>query len=319
MPGLVYFIQAHHKPRQLQRLVATLHAEMRSADRILIHYDGDLAADAFARFERVSVLPRRDVQWGHISQVDLALAAIDHALAAHDPDWLVYISGQDYPLRTAGAIAEHLERSELDGFIAARPVEALRWQLGGGRYLYRYPGWSRFRAPGGMRRLIGARNAWLTVRGTAPRLNLWRDGERVYVGVRRHPFSPEFRCWTGSPWWTLSRRALRHVLAYADRHPDYRDHFMRVAFASDEAFFNTILANAASLRIEVADNLRYVRFDDPDSGHPRTLTSEDAARVLRSGRHFARKLDLDVDERLFDLIDADAGRRARPGLVPVSR
>lgn len=312
MPGVTYFIQAHHKPRQLERLIERLRAGMRAGDRILLHYDGELDAVP----EGVDVLPRRGAKWGEMSLVDITLAAIDTALARHDPDWLVCISGQDYPLLPARTIAEQLERSELDAFIKAKPVEALRWQLGGGRYLYRYPGWARASVPGGMRRLIGARNAWLTARAGAPRLNLWRDGDAVRVGVRRNPFSPEFRCWKGSQWWSMSRRALRYVLRYVDDHPDYRDHFARVAFAADEAFFNTILANASSLRVETDDNLRYIRFDDADVGHPRTLTSDDAQRILTSGKHFARKLDLDVDAGLFDLIDSHVERR--PGLAPVS-
>jgi hypothetical protein len=315
VPGVVYFIQAHHKPHQLRRLVGRLHDQTGPADRILVHYDGALDPDLLSPFERVAQLPRRAAEWGGISLVDLALAAIDRAVHDYDPDWMIYISGQDYPLIPAGAIADELERSGLDGFISARPVEALRWQLGRGRYLYRYPGWARTRLAPGARRLIGARNAWLTVRGTTPRLNVWRDGDSMCLGLRRHPFSPEFRCWTGSQWWSLSRRALRHVLTYVDAHPEYRDHFMRVAFASDEAFFNSILANATALRIEVDDNLRYLRLDDPDWAHPTTLTSDDATRVLGSGKHFARKLDLDVDERLFDVIDANVDERRRRRLT----
>ena len=90
---------------------------------------------------------------------------------------------------------------------------------------------------------------------------------------------------------------------------------VRVAFASDEAFFNSILANATALRIEVDDNLRYLRLDDADWAHPTTLTSDDATRVLGSGKHFARKLDLDVDERLFDLIDASVDERRQRRLT----
>jgi hypothetical protein len=305
--GVTYFIASHRNPDQVVRLVGTLHDTMREADRIVVHHDprgSPLDCARLAAYDRVETMPAREVDWGDMSQVDLALSAVDWIVGRHDPDWMVYLSGQDYPLRPAWLIAEHLDAADLDAFIDAQPVEAVRWQLGRGRYLYRYPGWARAPLPGWLSRLLAARNAWLTTRPGVPYLNLWRADDQLHVGVRRNPFSAEFRCWKGSQWWTLSRRALRYLLQYVSDHPEYRDHFLAVAFAADEAFINTVLANAMTLRVQIHDNRRYLYFDDPVAGHPMTLTREHAQRALCSGKDFVRKLDVDVDEHLLDMLDA---------------
>jgi hypothetical protein len=36
--------------------------------------------------------------------------------------------------------------------------------------------------------------------------------------------------------------------------------------------------------------------------HPKTLGTEDAPAMLASGAHWARKLDLDEDAKLFDIL-----------------
>jgi len=54
----------------------------------------------------------------------------------------------------------------------------------------------------------------------------------------------------------------------------------------------------------VNDDLRYVRWGDPDAGSPSVLTAMEFTDLARSPKLFARKFDTSVDSTVLDMIDA---------------
>jgi hypothetical protein len=149
MTQLLFLIAAHKNPVQVVRLVHRLKRECPTAG-VLIHYDprGEpLAPAAFSTWDDVHIFPHPiSVGWGEFSVVESELRCIDWLWQRQiDFDWLVLLSGQDYPSRPLSDLNTLLSTTAYDGFleyfsIFAVPETAWGWegQLGLERYYYRY-------------------------------------------------------------------------------------------------------------------------------------------------------------------------------------
>ena len=287
---VAYLVFSHQYPDQLLRLLRTLREA--SADAPLIsHHNGALDPAPLAALGVERVLPPTRVTWGGASQLLMMLRGMRHALERTDFDWLVLLSGQDYPLRPLHAIERDLETSGVDGFVEGVEVAPGADDEFARRYLYRY---RRVREPG---RLV--RRA---LRAARPRV-LMRDlPGSVLVGRRATPPLPVRR---GSDWLTLSRRAVAAVTGVA---PDVLDHFRRTILPT-EALPHSVLYADPTLRLS-GDTRRYTRWA-PGTPHPAVLGVADLEDMLASGLDFARKFDVTVDARVLDELDSVVRDRAR--------
>jgi Core-2/I-Branching enzyme len=320
MARVVYLIATHVNPEQIIRLVRTLHAGSPTS-RVVLHHDYDscyLDADAFSGLERVHLTDHVPIQWGKFSQVEMTLRSIQWALDRYEFDWLVFLSGQDYPIQPLSAIEDFLDRTTYDGFLQATPVEDLPWGIGRGRYLFRYYRALWLPRVPGMRKPLERRKSKFERRLEPPRLNLYLGRRRLRIGVRPRssPFDGAFHCYAGSSWWTLSRRCVEYVCRFTQENPRLSKHYRRTLVASDESFFATVLLNNDSLDICSDDNLRFISWTVSDlarRGHPDLLTAGDYERIIGSRKQFARKFDQAKDSRILDLLDAHIAAGARSG------
>lgn len=283
---VAYFIQTHRAPDQVLRLVATLR---RGSPRALLLVGHDatgppldaaaLAAHGAALFHPAA--PPRRGDWSLFAPWVEAVERLGRAGESYD--WLVYLSGQDYPVRPLAASEAALGGGGADGYLtwidALGPTAEGRRRQGRLRYLYRYRELPRA-AP--LLRLLRRANGlqpWWHVQLTY--------GPRLGVRARRHPFGPELRPVWGSQWTTLSRRAAEAVAAAA-RGP-LADWFATTV-CPDEAFAQTVLVNDRRFLL-VNDNRRFVDVRGSRDGHPRTLDVADGPALVGGGYDFARKLD----------------------------
>src|SRR4051794_31791667 len=123
---------SHQCPAQVLRLLRTLRE--RSPEAVLVsHHNRVLFVPAEVRASRV--LPPTRVSWGAASQLLMMLRGMRHALR-FEWDWLVLLSGQDYPLRPLPEIERELGARGVEGYVEGVPVagddEFAR------RYCYRY-------------------------------------------------------------------------------------------------------------------------------------------------------------------------------------
>jgi hypothetical protein len=294
---VVYIVLSHRNPEQVQRLIRALREG--PAARVLVRHDQRGERLGAAEIEAAGGEPVEDdidFEWAAWPHVEVLLACLREAVARHDPDWALVLSGQDYPLRPLAEIESELGASLLDGRLGAvREVEEERPAAGDDEFFLRarYRHYTRPRAmpdlPGAMRPLIYAREL--------PPL----------VGVRRIAPAPVPLVFS-SDWLTLGRRAITTVLAAADNGRLMR-YFRRVAVPS-ESLFASVLLNNDSLTIE-RDHRRVADFAYEGAVHPEVLTSADYDRLVASGADFARKFDAAVDSHILDLLDEH--RRRRPG------
>ncbi|HTJ27017.1 MAG TPA: beta-1,6-N-acetylglucosaminyltransferase [Candidatus Limnocylindria bacterium] len=302
-PTVVYFIASHTNPDQVARLVRRLRRDSPNA-LVLIHHDesqSHLGAERFAGDANVVVMPESvAVEWGQFSQVELVLRGIDALLATgRDFDWVVLLSGQDYPIRPIAEFETDLARLG-DGAIAYEEQTALL-----DRYVlswHRLPRWLENRITNALFSRLSRFNA----RQPFVRFVSGRVGCQIGVRTARSPFGATLRPYKGTTWWTLSRRCIDYVRTYVRDNPSFVDWYRRRTLMPDESFFQTILFNAGIFRLRNDDG-RFVRWEPPEAPSPVTLRAVDLDAVLASGKYFGRKFDERVDAAVLDRLDAHLG------------
>jgi hypothetical protein len=267
---IAYLVLSYTHPELVRRLVARL-----AGGVVAVHHDDRRCA--LGALDGALRIPPVPVEWGHGSQLATILRCL-RWMTASEWDWLVLLSGQDYPVRPVASIEADLLAAPYDAFIRFKPVPPRVLRRGGvdefaRRYTYRWrpgsPALARF-------------DPLVQVR-TLP--------SGTYAGFPARPPLPVFH---GSDWFTLSRRAVETVLAAPE---PVVDHFLHTIIPT-EAFVHTVLANS-SLRL-ANDHRRYAVFEPPSSPSPRVFGLADLDEVLASGADFARKFD---DVRVLDEID----------------
>ena len=294
-------VLAHRGPTQVAQLLAAVGEDPRT--RIYLHVDKRADRSSFAReFSGVRAdnlvhLPRRAAYWGGIELVDAIIDWVAGAVA-DGCDYSILLSGQDFPLRPMKEIVDFFDSEPSRSYVKYWELPTRRWRLGGRDrtdfYTYTMFGRRETCFP------RGEDISFLNSKGRALnqllRLRSRRKGPRKFPDYAR-PFG-------GWVWWNLSGSAMRYVLAFLERHPDYRLYHEHT-LSADEVFFHSILLGSdfAERHEIVNDDLRYAIWEDGES-HPRILTEDDLAPMLESSKLFARKFDSNIDNRVLSLIAA---------------
>lgn len=318
--NVAYYLQTHYRPAQVERLVEVI-TEGSPGAVVLVGHDiagQPLNVPRLQAMGNVHVLPQRG-GYGNFTHVDRYVEAADWLDDnGVDYDWLENLSGQCYPLRPIAEIENALATLDTDGLLLYSPVfpervpasadqGAAAWyrlvRPFDARMRYDYRHWQLGRPSDSKERL------------TRPLMLLnfvqrWVQVSNSYfaVGVRRRRtvFGPEFNCYGGSFFCTLRADCVRYVSDYVKSNPDAVGYFRHV-LAPEEVFLQSVLVNSGKFSFTV-DNKRYIDWSGGRYCHPKTLGAEDAAAIQASGAHWARKLDLENDPGLFDIIDQDVRR-----------
>lgn len=240
---LAYLLLCHNTPDHTGRLVEALTAE---GNDIYVHLDAksDLPINLPAGTAVSYVDDNVPVYWGEFSQVQAILLLMKLALrSTTEYDYLVLLSGSDYPVRSQAYIKSFFQKNYGCEFI--NTVKMPNEQLG--KPLTRL---TEFR-PGSDRRMLKPASELLVrlsrlAGGGYPR----RDYRRALSGLT--PYA-------GSTWWALTAGACRHILTFCDAHARFVDYF-KCTLCPDEMFFQTIIGNSGFAE-KIRHNLTYVDWD----------------------------------------------------------
>ena len=313
MTKFVYLVASHNNPEQIVRLIETIKSGSPES-LVLIHHDYSscyLDPSAFEQFSNVHVLEESiSVGWGEFSMVKMELHCINWLMTnSIEFDWLIFLSGQDYPIKPLTEIEKFLVKTKYDGFIdhflakdssQKTTPGGLRWKkaIGLRRYFYRY--YKLAPAPNEklIPRIRSVNNK--LINSWQPLIKLMLNKSGVHVGIRcfSTPFSPEFQCYVGSQWWTLSARCIQYIYDFVNRNPAYVKYCQKTLIP-DESFFQTILLNHPQLNIS-NDNKRYISWQEDT---PTTLGIQDVDALVTSEAHFARKFNIQIDSQVLDRLD----------------
>jgi hypothetical protein len=309
MTRVAYLIKSHRNTSQVERLARTLVAESPSAE-VAIHHNpaGSRAPDVDSwGQDRVRLLTNTvRVDYLGWSVAEAALRLMSWALERPDIEWVVLLSGQDYPLVPVMDIERFLAQSDVDGHIDGEPIAGdSSWNR---ECFHRY----HFHHRALLRLEYLSEKSVARLRSASTRLNraqslvnvhVGSGSEHIWLGYRplRTPFDGR-PCWVGSEWAALSRKAVQAVLRVVRDEPAFVRHYRQVLYAC-ESFFHTILFNEPGLQLR-RDNLHYIRWSGPDTPHPEVLGMEDLAAARASGRLLARKFDETANPGVLDALDS---------------
>jgi Core-2/I-Branching enzyme len=280
---IAYVISAYKLPSQLVRLVRRLEAPGAS---FVVHVDrktdervNEEMVAGLADLDSIHFLPRHACHWGGFGHVRATLKGIDHLVCTGTPfEYLVLLTGQDYPLVDPDRIERHLEAVDGRSFMSYWPLPHEPWA---GR--------------GGLDRI----ERWHWIRGRRLRLSL----------PLRRRVPGNLRPYGGSPYWCLARPVVEYIHAFVHANPGYVRFFEHV-FVPDEIFFQTIVLNSPLAETVVDDNLRYIDWTRVPA--PTILEIRDFDVLATSGALFARKFDVTVDSEILDLLDQRLLTKAGP-------
>ena len=319
-PAVAYLISSDTSAERLTRLAAVLRAGSPRGVIAVRHDDAGGTLDLRQLRELdVDLLETSSAPPGSAAELILLLRCMRRLLESARFDWLVLLSGSDYPVRPVAEIEAALAGADTDGFIETHPCERPAIRRGvpvdehAARYHYR---WSSVPGP-----IASLARAFATAVGPRVLVRTTPSGARIGVPAKRSPFrTPKRRpfalpikhnplssvqaerspfgeglgCRFGPASFVLSRRAVEVIDAAVRDHPElvlyYRD-----TLVPAESYVHTVLANDPSIRL--SDDDRRYRSDGP-------IANDELEAVLASGADFAGPLDAGSGAAVFDALDA---------------
>jgi Core-2/I-Branching enzyme len=288
---IAYLIIGHRYPRHIIDLIGSLRD---SKSFFVVHIDKRASDSVYAPLREyaaynpnVFLTKRVRCYWGGFGIVKATIECVKTVVELNrDFDYAVLLSGQDYPIKSTGQIAEFLQKNKRKEFIESFALsKPNRWSDHGGCYqaMNRVQYWTCY------------------IRSRV-----------VHVPIRRKfPFGWEPH--GGSQWWGLSKEGILHIEAFIRANPGFV-RFFEHAFIPDECLVHTILSNSAFRDRIVGDHLHYIDTEHPNPDSPRTLEASDFESLRQSPKLFARKFDPERSRECLDLIDAELlGKRSGEG------
>ncbi len=293
---LAYIITAHKNPDQLVRLVERLNDE---GTTFFVHIDKGTDAPTYGRMvdglrhlPNVHFMKKRFkchymTLYSAVQAVVQGMTEIFRQDVAFD--YLLYVTGQDYPIKTNSEIKAALENAHGQSYLTYLALPFEGWHPTGGRIIQnasRYESWHLH--------LFNRYVQFPLKRGRLRRaVNLFLPRKRKFL----RGFTP----YGGWAYWCLARRHVEYAHDFVKANPSFMK-FFRFAKSADEMFFQTMLLNSPFKDQLINDDLRYVDWSSQDC-HPKLLGRDDIDRLAESPRLFARKFDATVDAAVLDLID----------------
>jgi len=238
MNNIAIIILAHHNPKQLTILINHLKTD----------FDLYIQIDKKSNLE-ISELPKANKKY----------------------DNYIYISGDDFPIKSNIFIKDFFKENKDNIYTYANPLPIATWGFNKGfdrldRYWYM--------------KINSRKFAKIFARAT---LLLQR---MLFIKNKRFPI----KYFAGSNWVNLTHKSVEYIFDFLDKNPSY---FKKLKYsrATDEIWIQSILMNS-NLKDKVVNyDLRYIDWNKgPD--HPRTLDITDYDSISNSDALFARKINI---------------------------
>lgn len=272
MSKICFLILAHKNQNQLMRLINHLKKDF----DIYVHIDKRANLN-IKSFDNVKVYKEIKTYHGGISLVIATLFLIKEA-HKNNYDRYVFISGQDIPLKTNKEIIDFFNTSkEYISYESINNTEAIYKEMSFRLNSYNF---------GKLYRLIFHRNI--------------RELLSSFPLIKRH--TPE-NIYYGSQWWNLTNDAIKYILDYTDKNPQFLKRF-NYTWGSDEFYFQSILLNSEFKHNCINDCLRYIVWS---GGAPFNLEMKDYNNIKNNINNnlFARKFDENIDNDIIDKLYKD--------------
>lgn len=267
-----------------------------------VHIDKNVDVSSFrktilsqAKTDKITWIPSMGIERYSWKVLFSAMNALKTAHQSSEKyDYFIWLSGQDYPIRSNQVIQEYLGSRNGISFVKSIPLPKSDWKDGGldrvrryyfniGKYRLIFPAVETSR----YRKLI---NFFMSFWFPYPRLC---------------PEGVTFR--GGSAWFCLHRSAVEALLIFIKQRPDVV-RFFQTVFNPDEMFIQSLLPDLIPDDQLEKRSLTFVSWERSSKGHPDILTKDDYERLISADALFARKFDPEIDDTILDMLDAVAAK-----------
>jgi hypothetical protein len=309
-----YLIQTHKNPDQVYRLVRLIKRSNPRAEIIITHdaHAHELSIQPLQALDNIYLIQDKKPRFrGDFTLIKPYLDAIKVLKGrGSDFDWLIYLSGQDYPVSSILETENFFRETNYDGFLDfwSSFSDNNVWSRGKfwRRYFCqyrRYPEWTmplirQLRSLSKHRAKISSPR----FRGLIPNIQFFLTyGPIVGIPASETPFTDAFLCYGGYQWHSLSRDCVLYIDDYIQKRPDLIQYYARTV-VPDESLIQTILVNSGRFKLHNG-SMRFADTDGREYGHARILTESDYDNLVSGNYHFARKFDSMIDPRILDKLD----------------
>ena len=312
---IAYIILAHKNPEQLVRLILRLNQKNTSffvhIDKKTDHTIYNQIVSNLSYLQNVHFLKRYKCYWGDFGLVKATLQGIEEIFNRNIPfDWLILLSGQDYPLKSNIQIDKILQKNEGKLFISYAdylvPPDKKWLTSGSDRIDYWHfclSNYVRFVFPAKLTansylRYKILKRPWLQfIAFIYSYLFGW-------IPLKKRQYPQGFQPFIGSQFWSLSKDCVEYIHDFVKENRSFVN-FFRYVDIPDEMFFQTIILNSEFKERVVNDNLFEIDWNNPNPTYPRIFVKTDFARLVNSSKLFARKFDMTKDPDILDIIDRE--------------
>lgn len=279
---LAYIIQTHTGEKQLISLIN----QLSDIDTdIFLHIDkknDELYNNVHKEYLNSTnvyfVEDRESVNWSAFSMVRATLKLMNMVKdTGKEYDYMSFISGQDYPIKSNEYIKKFLTEHKGKEFMEF-------WGIG--KYFWRLKCYNFFREKRNNRKL------YMRILD-----NIIRYPQKLVI--RRHNLK-NMNLYSGSAWTTLTYDCLLYILDYLEKNPRFIDEF-KFTSCSDEHFFQMIVMNSPFKDNVVNNNLRYTDWTGGGSS-PKILTTQDYDKLINNDKLYARKFNFDKDKKIVEML-----------------
>ncbi|MCH3883286.1 MULTISPECIES: beta-1,6-N-acetylglucosaminyltransferase [Tenacibaculum] len=302
---ITYIIQAHKHPLQLKRLITVLNTKNAS---FYVHIDVKSNIEDFKKtisLENVFFIKERvDCIWGDFSQVKATLNLIKNVIRDNRSGFVVFLSGQDYPIKNVNTIESFLLENKKGNFISLKPINELwsKKECDSRVKSYRF----NYSSKRGDCVIVSKLNKY-SVKCLLKGKITFRQFLRLIFYKKELKNTVNFH--GGSNWWALNTETIAKVNTYISKNKEDLFSFFKYTHCSDEIFFQTIINTLMKTdnSINVEDSVTYVNWFRKKCTLPVTFNKDDLSELINqpSSKLFARKFDIDFDEEILDLLDKE--------------
>ena len=288
MLKIAHLVVAFKYPEQLHRLAKNLSYP---GSTVFIHIDKKIDIRPFEFIAELShvrfIRNRQYIVWGGYSITECYIEGMREILEEGSFDYVVLMSGQDYPLRPLEELHKFLRDHR--GFsvmsVEEKVPKSVWWSIAVDRYKYYHLNDYRFQ---------GKKFLHKVSKRVLPKRDFIFPDYKLYGGP-------------GATFCALTRQAADYLINFMASNPKaYR--FAKFTHASDEFWFQTLLMNSPLKDRIINQAMWYIDWGGT-SKHPRIFTVLDYPTLINSGMYFARKFDMYEDVVILDMLDRHLNER----------
>lgn len=274
---IAHLILTYTDPELTERLIQSLtHPQF----DFYIHVDKKFSIEPYLYLKQYPnvyfIKDREDVRWAGYNTIKATFKCIKEIVASGtEYEYINFMSGQDYPIKSAEYMLDFFERNKGKQFIEYQSIER--------EWIEAQPRISRYHFTNftfkGRHRVEWLVNL-LTPKRKLPD-NLDPYGRAMF--------------------WMMNPERAMYVVNFVENNSQL-ERFFLFTWGSDEFVFQTILMNSPYKNELVNNDYRYIDWSAGGS-HPKVLDITDLERLCNTDDLFARKVNTEKSGELIDALD----------------